>query len=81
MSEGIGKRIDEMYAFVMVHTDGDEGVIGFRGPDGHWLPLVGADMKRVDSLRSFAQVFARKEGKPVRLVRFTTREVMETFVP
>lgn len=81
MSEGIGRNIDEITAFVTVHADGDEGIIGMRGPDGSWIPLVGADMKRTDQLRAYAQDLAKRSGKPVRLLRFSVREVLETFVP
>lgn len=76
-------RIEEMYAFIAEDTGpDDEGVIGIRtGPsdDGQylWLPLVGADMARVDSLRPLALGIGRQIGKTVKLVRFSSRQDLE----
>lgn len=44
-------KISEMFAFVVADKDADdEGIMGIQMPDGVFMPLVGADMKRVDSL-------------------------------
>lgn len=72
-------RITELFAFVAVDHDGDEGVIGFRHPSGDWLPLVGADMERIESLKPFAMKTAAASGKPVKLLRFKVREEIETL--
>jgi hypothetical protein len=74
-------RITEMFAFV-AEDEGpdDEGVIAYRVGD-HWLPMVGADMARVDSLRPQAQAIASEIGARVKLLRFTQREEMETLKP
>ena len=76
-------RIEEMYAFIVEDTGpDDEGVIGIQSPPGSdgiklWLPLVGADMSRMDSLRPTALGIGRQVGKQVKLVRFTNREDLE----
>lgn len=80
MSGGIGKRIDEMYAFVAVHDDQDEGVMGMPTAQG-WLPMVGADMARMESLKDLAKVLAQRSGKRIRLLRFSVREELEVFDP
>jgi len=78
-------RIEEMYAFIAEDTGpDDEGVIGIQtepGTDGQrlWLPLVGADMARVNSLRPIAQGIGRKIGKKVTLVHFSNREDVEAI--
>lgn len=69
-------RIEKMFAFIAEEKPGDEGVIGAVTPQG-WLPLVGADMARVESLRPLAQRIARVTGKPVKLVVFETRKELE----
>jgi len=43
------------------------------------MPLVGADMARVDSLRPIAEAIVRQLGKPVKLLRFGTREELEVI--
>lgn len=72
------ERIDEMFAFIVVDDDGTEGIPAtYLG--NTLYPLVGADMKRVESLRPAAEDYARSSGKPVRLVRFSTREELEVI--
>lgn len=67
-------KIQEMYAFVVEDTGADdEGVIGIQSEEG-WLPLVGADMARVESLKPIARGIGNQIGKKVKLVHFTNRE-------
>lgn len=67
-------KIMEMYAFV-AEDEGpeDEGIIGFKSCTG-WMPMVGSDMARVESLRPLARAVSRGTGKKVKLIRFTKRE-------
>lgn len=70
-------RIEEMYAFVAEDAGpDDEGVVGMNTGLG-WVPLVGADMARVESLKPIAQQIAKQTGKKVKLLHFTTREELE----
>lgn len=74
-------RIDEMYAFVMVDpADYTEGIIGFYTPTG-WMPMVGADTNRVESLIPMAQDLADQLGEPVQILRFTVREEIDVLQP
>ena len=64
-------KIEEMYAFIIQDTGpDDEGVIGIMTKNG-WLPLVGADMARVESLKPIARGIGNRMGKKVKLVHFT----------
>jgi hypothetical protein len=69
-------RIEALYAWVVEEPEGGEGlpVINVRG---HTMPLVGADLDRIKSMRSFAEKTRRETGWPVRLVRFGAREDLE----
>lgn len=73
-------EITEMFAFVAEERPGEEGVIGAWLGDTCY-PLVGADMAHADSLRDLAEQVGQQMGVPVRLVRFTTREVIEPIWP
>jgi hypothetical protein len=74
-------RIDEMYAFVMTDpADNTEGIIGFYTADG-WMPMVGADTGRVESLVPKAQAIATAMEVPVRVLRFTVREELMELSP
>lgn len=76
-------RIDKMYAFIAEDTGpDDEGLIALPSEtdqDGNsvWLPLIGADMERVDSLREIARGIGYETGKKVTLVHFSNREDVE----
>lgn len=76
------ERINEMYAFVAIDSDGTEGVCSFysRAMSGH-MPMVGADTARVDLLRPIAQDMAKQMGVPIRVLRFTVREEIEVIEP
>ena len=69
-------RIEQMYAFVAEDSGpDDEGVVGFMANTG-WMPMVGADMARVESLKPIAQHIVSTTGKKIKLLRFTNREEM-----
>ena len=67
-------RIEEMYAFVAEDSGpDDEGVVAMS-VGNVMLPLVGADMARVESLKPVARSISAQTGKKVKLLRFTQRE-------
>lgn len=73
-------RINEMWAFIAEDSGPeDEGVIAMLGPKNLMIPLVGSDLTRVESLRPHAMEIAKRLGKPVKLVHFTTRVEVETL--
>ena len=47
---GRGERIEALYAWVATEPDGGEGVCSMQIGEVH-MPIVGADMERVESLR------------------------------
>ncbi|GAJ01744.1 unnamed protein product, partial [marine sediment metagenome] len=51
----------------------DEGIVGM-GTKAGWIPLVGADMARVESLKPIARNIATQTGKKIKLLHFTHRE-------
>lgn len=77
-----GKVIDRMYAFVATDEDGDEGICArFNRATGEWMPLVGADAARLESLTPIAQELADALGKPIRVLKFSTRTEVQTIQP
>ena len=74
-------KVTELYAYVVADTDeDDEGVPAFS--EGKWLlPMMGADMERARSLRSVVEELATSSGKPIKLVRSTGLELVETIEP
>lgn len=74
-------RIEEMYAFVAAESEpDDEGVVASL-VNGAWLPFVGSDMDRVESLRAAAQQFATAGNRRVLILRFTDRELIDVIDP
>ena len=71
-------KIEELYAFVVADTnEDDEGVPAFKGPDGTYMPMMGADLERAQQLRPMAETLVSIYGKPIKLIRSTGIEVVE----
>ena len=72
-------KIEQIYAFIAEDTGpDDEGVTGFATGMG-WMPMVGADIDRIESLKPIAQQIAKSTGKKIKLIKFTNREEVETI--
>jgi hypothetical protein len=80
MNGGVGFRIQALHAYLAIHDDGDEGVIGVPTHVGI-IPAIAADRTRLDELRPVVEKIAKAEGKRVKLVRFNNREVIEEIEP
>lgn len=71
-------KIERMYAFVAKNEDG-EGVMAFKIKDG-WMPMVGADLKRVESLLPIAEDLSKASGVEFKILQFDNRtDVTEQF--
>lgn len=69
------KKIESMYAFIAVDPeDGTEGIPAFMTPDGMAMPMVGADLERVESLRPIAEDLAARGDLTITLAHFSVRE-------
>ena len=78
---GVGFVIQDIYAYLCIHDDGDEGIVGVQLADGAWLPLIAADLERLSILADYAEGVSRRTGKQIKLVRFTVREDLEVVNP
>jgi hypothetical protein len=65
--------ITELYAFIALHPDGEEGVCAFRHGNT-MLPMVASDWQRVESLLPIAHQIAKESGLTITLARFSGRE-------
>lgn len=74
------QQITELWAWICTEPDGGEGVPAFNS-GGAWLPMMGADRERIESLRDMAELTARTAGYPLKLARFTTMEIVEVVRP
>jgi len=74
-------RIEHIYAFICDDAGPDDEGIAASTHGLMWMPLVGADMERMESLRPVAQRIATHFRKPIRLCRFTVRETLEIIQP
>jgi hypothetical protein len=75
-------KIEKLYAFVMTDkTDDDEGIPAWRGKDGNWMPLVGADTSRIRDLTPLAQQIADREKKSIKILEFSVREQVGLVTP
>ena len=69
-------RIERIFAFIAEENPQDEGIVAMK-MGAAWMPLVGADMARVESLRPIAEDIAKVTGKTVKLIVFETRKELE----
>jgi hypothetical protein len=75
------KKIEAVYCYIIDEKDGGEGIPAVQTPDGGWMPLVGADLERLESLKPVAQATANKLQKHMRIVKFTNKEVVAEIHP
>jgi hypothetical protein len=75
----VSHRIEQVWAYVSVDPDGDEGVCGAAiGPEGSWLPLIGSDETRIKQLMPLAQEIMAVTGMRIKLIKLSVREdIME----
>lgn len=84
-------KIEEIFAYIAEDNGPeDEGVVatimggaslGGVSVGGVSMPLIGADISRIDSLREIAKDIATKSGKTIRLCKFSVREIVEVIEP
>lgn len=69
-------KITELFCYVVTGDDGDEGVPAFAY-QGVAMPMMGADLARMRSLRQIADQIEVDTTKQVRLYKFTTKEEID----
>lgn len=70
-------KITEIYAYIAQDNGpDDEGIAAHNAPGMGWMPMIGADKERIESLEGWAKAVKDITGRPVRLVRFTLAEEM-----
>lgn len=76
-------KITELYAFIAEDVGpNDEGIAAFWSEAlKSYMPLIGADLSRVDSLRRIAQDVVTATGKAMTLCRYSVREDIERIEP
>ena len=74
------KKITELFAFVVTHTDGDEGIIAMKMGDT-MFPFIGADQERVEQLKPLAETIAKNAGLPLELRYFVPKEKSPNICP
>lgn len=74
-------EITTLYAFIARDEAGNEGVAAFITPGGMAMPLVGADLARIESLMPIAKQIATVSGQTLHLCHFTQRELIASICP
>lgn len=71
------KPISNLWAFLSVDENGNEGICGARVADGEWFALVTAEQEMLPMLKELAKIACYGSKKQVQLVKFGTRENVE----
>lgn len=68
-----GDVITELFAFVALDDfDGNEGVMAFHdGNSDTWIPMIGADMTRINSLIPLAEEIEEATGAKFEIRHFS----------
>lgn len=74
-------RIDQVWVFVSLDEDGNEGVCAASLPGLGVVPLIAADEDRLKSLTGLAHEVSQLSGKTIRLIRLCTREEVMVIEP
>lgn len=72
-------RIDRVWVYLSVDSDGNEGMCATWLPNGMPLPLIAADQERLISLTPIAEDLAKATGMKIVLVEFTGRVELRTI--
>ena len=81
MTDMSGLKIERLFAYVATDPDdGSEGIVSMQMGMTH-MPLVGADMERMQSLWPHAEMIAKSTGAQIRLMLFDNAQVIETIRP
>lgn len=79
--ENFLNQIDLIYAFLSMDESG-EGIIGAPiGPGGSMMPLIASDATRMRTIVPLVHDIANAYGMKIKLVKFTTREMIEEINP
>lgn len=70
-------KIEKLYAFISKDKNGSEGIMATLQPDGMWLPLIGADNDRVNSLIPIADNIAKHTGLNYEIRTFILEEQID----
>lgn len=70
-------RITTLWAFIAKEND-EEGICA-QLVGNTWMPMIGADEKRLAQLRPLAATIAKTTGKRIELIRFVRGALVETF--
>lgn len=73
-------NIETIHAFLSVDEDGCEGVVAILDKKTEmWMPLISGDSDRLKSMEVAAMHIKKETGETIRLVKFSTREVIKTL--
>ncbi len=79
------ETVDAMIVALAETPSGGEDLTAIHsGKYGGWMPLACTSLASeaaVDKLKRSAQKIASETGRTIRVVRFSAREVLETFEP
>lgn len=73
--------MSEVYAFVTQDQQGNEGVVTIINPHGQMQPLIAFDDSRLDLMKGASQQIANETKQAIQMLKFTTREELDTFEP
>jgi hypothetical protein len=75
-NQAAGHRAGEMFAFIAINEQGDEGLLGVMAPAGY-LKFVASRKELIETMRPYAEEIARTTRQRVVLRRYVVAEDLE----
>lgn len=67
-------KITELFAFVSRDKKGHEGIMAFLNSNGTMMPMIGADIERVEQLVPVAELVKKKSGMDYEIRYFVQKQ-------
>jgi len=75
------QRIDQLWMIVFVDKGGVENLAQAKTVAGDYVPLIAADLPRLESMLQVSREMARALNREMRLIKFTNRVDLEQIRP
>lgn len=69
-------KIEAIYAWIVVHDNGDDGIPAIQMPNGMIMPLISSNGISLGQMSEIAKKNYESDNKEWRLVKFSHPEVM-----
>jgi hypothetical protein len=75
------KPLTEMYAFVSIDGNGNEGICATSLPGLGWVPMVSGSPGSLAVFTEHAEKLSKESNTTIQMIKFSNPEVVKVFNP